>query len=122
MIQLAIPGYKETEMQLEYLLLDFNGTLAIDGKLIEGVKERLNALSETLTIHVLTGNTFKTAEYELKNIKCNIVLLPSENQGDEKGKYIQKDGLYTMRVFSDPNFVKFAIENQGYGKVISELK
>ena len=42
--------------------------------------------------------------------------------GGVKGKYIQKDGLYTMRVFNDPNFVKFAIEQQGYGKVISEVK
>jgi hypothetical protein len=38
-----------------------------------------------------------------------------------KGKYVQKDGYYVMRVFGNPGFLKFAIENQGYGKVIKEL-
>ena len=41
--------------------------------------------------------------------------------GGEKGKYVQKDGYYVMRVFGDAGFLKFAIENQGYGKVIKEL-
>lgn len=38
-----------------------------------------------------------------------------------KGKYIQKDGHYVMRVFGNPDFLRFAIENQGYGKIIKEL-
>lgn len=41
--------------------------------------------------------------------------------GGVKGKYIKKDGYYIMRVFGDAGFLKFAIENQGYGKVIKEL-
>lgn len=42
-----------------------------------------------------------------------------ENGG--KGQYLQKDGYYVMRVFGDAGFLKFAIENQGYGKVVKEL-
>jgi hypothetical protein len=41
--------------------------------------------------------------------------------GGNKGQYVQQDGYYVMRVFGDPGFLKFAIENQGYGKVIKEL-
>lgn len=38
------------------------------------------------------------------------------------GDYVQQDGYYVMRVlFVDPGFVKFAIENQGYGKIIKEI-
>jgi len=40
--------------------------------------------------------------------------------GTEQG-YIQKEGYYVMRVFANDGFLKFAIENQGYGKVIKEL-
>ena len=36
MIAIDIPGYKKIE--LAHLVLDYNGTLAIDGKLIDGVK------------------------------------------------------------------------------------
>lgn len=42
-----------------------------------------------------------------------------ENGG--KGQYLQKDDYYVMRVFGDAGFLKFAIENQGYGKVVKEL-
>lgn len=38
-----------------------------------------------------------------------------------KGQYVKHEGYYVMRVFGDPGFLKFAIENQGYGKVIKEL-
>ena len=38
-----------------------------------------------------------------------------------KGQYIKQDGYYVMRVFGDAGFLKFAIEMQGYGKVIKEL-
>jgi soluble P-type ATPase len=96
MITLTIPEFKTGTIQLQHLLLDFNGTLAIDGKLIKGVKERLSALSETLTIHVITGNTFKTADTELKGIPCKTVSLASKNQAAEKAKYARKLGGHTI--------------------------
>ena len=41
--------------------------------------------------------------------------------GGMPGGYVKKDGYYVMRVFGNPGFIKFAIENQGYGKIIREL-
>ncbi len=43
------------------------------------------------------------------------------NGGDEDN-YTKKGGYYIMRVFGDAGFLKFAIENQGYGKVIKQLE
>jgi len=40
---------------------------------------------------------------------------------DHKGGYEKHDGYYLMRIIGDAGFVKFAIENQGYGRVIKEL-
>jgi soluble P-type ATPase len=87
MLTISIPGFKQ-ELHLHHLILDFNGTLAIDGKLIEGVKEKLKQISEKLQIHILTGNTFGTAAIELKDIPCQLLLLPEKNQSFEKGKYV----------------------------------
>lgn len=43
--------------------------------------------------------------------------------GGNKGNYYaDKDGYYRMRVYGDPGFVKFAIQNQGYGKIIKQLQ
>jgi len=41
--------------------------------------------------------------------------------GGVKGQYVKKDGYYIMRVFGDAGYLKFAIQNQGYGKIIKEL-
>ncbi len=35
-------------------MLDYNGTLALDGELLDGVVQRLQALSDKLKVHVLT--------------------------------------------------------------------
>ena len=43
------------------------------------------------------------------------------NSGNEDN-YTKKDGYYIMRVFGDAGFLRFAIENQGYGKVIKKLE
>lgn len=46
MFELEIPGFGL--VRLEHLVTDFTGTLSVDGKLIPGVKERLNKISEFL--------------------------------------------------------------------------
>ena len=55
MIELAIPG-RET-FRLEHLVLDVNGTLALDGILLPGVTERLATLRQALALHLLTADT-----------------------------------------------------------------
>ena len=50
MLNLNIPG--AAPLELEHLVLDYNGTLALDGDIIDGVEWRLQALSETLSIHL----------------------------------------------------------------------
>jgi hypothetical protein len=41
---------------------------------------------------------------------------------NHKGEYEKKEGYYLMRVIGDSGFLKFAIENQGYGKVIRKFE
>ena len=66
MIQADIPGFGNIE--LKDVVFDFNGTLAVEGKLIAGVAEKLELLSEHVNIHVLTADTFGRAASQLKNI------------------------------------------------------
>ena len=87
MIEIQIPGYKT--LQLEHLVLDYNGTMAIDGQLITGVKEALVNLADKLQIHVLTADTFGKVETEIKDIPCKLSILPKENQDEGKLDYIK---------------------------------
>lgn len=93
MIELDIPG--ERRLALSHLALDFNGTLAFDGKLIHEVKPRLIELAGLLTIHVITGNTFGTATDELQGIPCSIIELRPEYQAQAKWEAIHRIGANT---------------------------
>ena len=53
MIRIEIPG--RDVITVEHLVLDYNGTVAEDGRLIEGVEERMRALKDLVEIHVLTA-------------------------------------------------------------------
>lgn len=87
MIQLQIPGVKN-ELHLEHLVVDFNGTLAIEGKLIPGVKELLTNIAQKLQVHVVTGDTFGTAVEQLKDIPCKVKVVEDTHQDFQKGKYV----------------------------------
>lgn len=90
MIETTIPGYKT--VKLEHLVLDFNGTLACDGIMITGVKERLNALADHLDVHVLTADTFGKAASQLSGVNCKLSVLPLEHQDSGKLDYVKKQG------------------------------
>jgi soluble P-type ATPase len=57
-ITVDIPGRQRLE--LDYLLLDQNGTLSKRGELLPGVKERLGTLGAQLSVHILSGDSFGT--------------------------------------------------------------
>ena len=90
MIEVKVPGYKI--VKLNYLVLDYNGTLSCDGEVIQGVKKRLSTLSEQLSVHVITADTFGKVESRLKDVPCEITVLPLENQDVAKIEYIKQLG------------------------------
>ena len=55
MIKFTIPG--QGNYEIEHLVMDVNGTLAIDGQLMEGVPGKIKTLRTQLTIHLLTADT-----------------------------------------------------------------
>lgn len=90
MLLIEIPG--DTRLALEHLVLDYNGTIAHDGKLIPGVAERLAALQDRLTIHVLTADTFGTVAQELAEVPVSLVVIPPGDQAEAKLSYVQDLG------------------------------
>ncbi|MBW1836779.1 MAG: hypothetical protein JRI99_07480 [Deltaproteobacteria bacterium] len=78
MIEIAIPGYRK--LKLDHLVMDYNGTLAVDGKITDGVKECLEVLAENLQLHVITADTFGKVRSALKGVSCELSILPVNNQ------------------------------------------
>lgn len=90
MILYEIPGRENIEV--ENIVFDYNGTIAVDGKLIDGVKELINKLSKYANIYILTADTYGTVEKECIDINGKILTFPKENAGDSKRKIVKELG------------------------------
>lgn len=86
MMRIDIPGYGLIE--LEHVVMDYNGTLAVDGNLIDGVGAALTGLAPSLTLHVLTADTFGKAAAGLKGLPCKLSILPKQDQAGGKLAYV----------------------------------
>ena len=88
MLEIAIPGREQ--LQLEHLVLDFNGTLAVDGELLPGVPDALAELAQRLRIHVITGDTFGSARSALADLPCELTVLPTHDQASAKLSFVEQ--------------------------------
>ncbi len=89
-LEIDIPGF--ALLRLKHLVLDYNGTLAVDGALLPGVKERLERLSRVLTLHVLTADTFGTSRAALSGVHCALSVLEPAQQNLAKQAYVGRLG------------------------------
>lgn len=85
---IEIPGYQT--LDLEYLVLDYNGTIAIDGKMPDTVKQRLRTLAEHLKIYILTADTHGTAKENCQGLPVQIQTFPGSNAMAEKMNIVGK--------------------------------
>jgi len=90
MIELAIPG--RGELKIEHLVTDVNGTLAVDGLLIEGVARRIGNLRDRLQIHLLTADTHgrQAAIDHLLNLTA--VRIEPGREAEQKADYVRALG------------------------------
>lgn len=103
-INVDIPG--RGTLQLETLVLDFNGTLACDGKLLDGVEERLNELSRSLSIHILTADTFGHCREACRNLRVSVHVLQQDRGGPEKESWVASLGAqHTVAIGNGANDV-----------------
>jgi len=90
MLNLDIPGYPS--LNLRYLVLDYNGTLAVDGRLVAGAGQLLTRLAADLDIHVVTADTFGKVREGMADIPCTVAVLPPGDQDQAKLDYINRLG------------------------------
>jgi P-type E1-E2 ATPase len=90
MIELDIPS--RGLVRLRHLVCDVNGTLAVDGRLIEGVDRRLLALQDRLELHLLTADTHgRQAEIDRSlNVRANRV--PPGDEAGAKAEFVRSLG------------------------------
>ena len=120
MLEIDIPGYRA--LRLEHLVLDYNGTLACDGELLDGVRDCLGALAGTLHIHILTADTFGKARAQLAGIPCDLSILPVEDQDRRKLEYIQRLGAEATVCVGNGRNDRLMLQEAGLGIVVVQAE
>lgn len=74
MLTIEIPG-RET-LEISHVVLDYNGTVAVDGALLPGLAERIAALKESVTVTVLTADTYGTVRAQCEPLGIAVETFP----------------------------------------------
>lgn len=88
MLKVNIPGREE--LTLGHLVLDYNGTIAEDGAIIDGIGPRLEELSEYLDICVITADTHGTAAKRCAQLPLEVRTFPTTEVGAIKAEEVRK--------------------------------
>lgn len=90
MIELTIPG--RGDLNIEYLVMDVNGTLALDGALLEGVAKRIGALRDRLEIHLLTADTHGRQAVIDQLLNLQATRIRGGREAEQKAEYVRSLG------------------------------
>ncbi len=88
MIAVDIPG--QGTLELEHLVLDLNGTVALDGELLPGVAERLTALATGLTIHLVTADTHGRAAETAGRMGARLARIAAGYEAGQKRALVER--------------------------------
>ena len=88
MLNIQIPGREM--LSLSHLVLDYNGTIAEDGEIIEGIRPRLAELSKDLSIYVITADTHGTAAKKCEGLPLQVLTFPTTEVGKIKAEQVSQ--------------------------------
>lgn len=117
-MKIEIPGYKT--LNLKYLILDYNGTIAVDGQIPDTVKDRLRQLADQLEIYVLTADTHGTAKEKCKGLPLTIQTFPDGSAMDAKVKHVVQLGAETCAAVGNGRNDILMLQKSGLAVAVME--
>ncbi|OZI12479.1 ATPase P [Bacillaceae bacterium SAS-127] len=91
MVEINIPG--RGLIKIKNLLLDYNGTIACDGKVIPSVKEKIEAINKKgIRVQLVTADTHGTASSQCVNMPIEIQVFDNSNAAENKREIAEKLG------------------------------
>lgn len=113
MIDIDIPGFGR--LRLEHLVLDYNGTLAVDGQLLPGVAARLETLARQLQVHVLTADTFGDVRAQLAGLPLSVVVVAADRQSEAKLDYVNALGTTVVAAIGNGRIDRLMLQAAALG-------
>ena len=99
-IAIDIPGFGRREIQI--VVSDYTGTHSRGGLVDARVRKRLKKLAKLVDLHIVTADSFGTAEKELKGIAQPHVLRTGQLDV-EKAAYVSRFALEHVAAFGNGN-------------------
>ncbi len=90
MIELSIPG--RGNLRLEHLVIDVNGTLAIDGILMDRLAKRIASVRDRLRVHLLTADTHGRQAVIDQQLNLVATRLIEGNEQEQKRAFVENLG------------------------------
>ena len=94
MIELTIPS--RGLLRIQHLVTDVNGTLAVDGVLIDGLTKRINSLRDRLEIHMLTADTHGRQASIDEQLNLKATRVKPGNEAGTKAEFVRGLGAETV--------------------------
>jgi len=89
-IEITIPG--KGNYTIKNVVVDLNGTIAVDGKIIQSVKEKVTVLSQELNIFLVTADTNKNAERLISDLPVTLYKIKEGEENNQKLQVVLKKG------------------------------
>jgi len=99
MISIQRPGMESLE--LHFVLIDFEGTLAMDGRVHPKAKDKVNLLSKRVTVYILTKSSKGKVEETLKKMKAEILYMTEGDSSQQKLDVLQRLGPHQTAVIGN---------------------
>ena len=90
MITIQRPG--QDNFEIDFILIDFEGTLALDRRVHPKAKDKINLLSKRTKIYILTKEEKECVEEALKKVKSELIYLSEENSSRQKLDWLHQLG------------------------------
>ena len=113
MMKILRPG--QESLEIDFILLDFDGTLASDRRVHPKAKDKINLLSKRSKIYILTKEEKESAEEILKRVKAETIYLKEGEASQQKLDLLRQLGaVRTVAIGNGVDDVP-RIEEAGFG-------
>jgi len=113
MITMERPG--QEPLRIEYILIDFEGTLAVDRRVDPKAKDKMNLLSRRTKIYVLAQGQDQVAEEVLKKVTVEVVHLKEGESSQGKLNLLNELGSQRTVAIGNGLDDVAMVENAGLG-------
>jgi len=113
MISIERPG--QSNLEIEFILIDFEGTLASDRRVHPKAKDRINLLSKRTKIYILAKEDKELVEERLRKVKAEITYLTEGEASQRKSDLLRKLGATRCVAIGNGVDDALMIEEAGFG-------